>query len=84
MSITASITSHPDAIGVYYGSSQVLVGDHIVLYADNADETTGYPCVLPNGDTIDDDRDLNDLLADLNSLGYETEADSEGLYLVEA
>lgn len=87
-----SITSHnplpddPHVAGIYYGQDQVRVGDHIASHdydSDEFDEATGYPYSLPNGDTLDDDGDVDQLRAALRVLGYGVETDDEGLVLVE-
>ena len=68
---------------VYLGSSRCFIGDHIGTYDDNADETTGYPVVLINGDVLIDDQDRDELRSMLIGLGLDVETDEEGLVLVQ-
>jgi len=85
MSLTAYITTNDtDILGrriLAVGNSQVLVGDHIGTFADDAGDT-GYPVVLVNGDPIIDDQDRDELRALLNELGFDFETDDEGIVLV--
>ena len=70
--------------GLLLGSAIVRVGDYIGKYADDADETTGYPVLLADGcSSINDDQDGNELDATLRELGFGVEIDETGLVLVQ-
>ena len=86
--IQATITvGETDARGLAIlaiGASRVLVGDHVGTFDVGADETTGYPVTLVDGSsTVDDDRDRDELRSILGDLGFDVEADDEGLVLVQ-
>ena len=88
MSLTTDIqiTAETDNRGLSIlavGTSRVLVGDHVGTYADDADETTGYPVVLVNGDVIADCQDRDELRSTLQTFGLGVETDDEGLVLIQ-
>ena len=62
--------------GLILGTAIVRVGDYIGTYADDTDETTGYPVPLADGNSsIEDDQDRDELNAILKELGFYTETE---------
>ena len=70
--------------GLLVGTAIVRVGDYIGKYADDADETTGYPVLLADGcSSVDGGQDRDELRATLKELGFYTVTDETGLVLVQ-